>query len=177
VADAGDDAADAAPDAPAGVSMAASAGDDAATEDPASACGRHGVFGIRITGASTDASGEDVTTVCTPGVFKHEVPAGTWTFTVHALDAAGRLKQAQASAGGTGADGAMLNVETTGVAVGNGATASFEVTLVPLPECADGVDNDGDGRVDGDDPDCTHDFPVLTECDGRLAQGLPCRVP
>jgi len=34
------------------------------------------------------------------------------------------------------------------------ATASLSVTLTPLPTCADGVDNDGNGRVDLDDPVC-----------------------
>jgi hypothetical protein len=31
------------------------------------------------------------------------------------------------------------------------------VVLTPRPECSDGVDNDGDGRVDVDDPDCMGD--------------------
>src|SRR4051794_39328983 len=52
-------------------------------------CAAHGVFGVRVTGVSSDGKGEDVTVPCTPGQFGHSVASGTWTFVVHALDAEG----------------------------------------------------------------------------------------
>jgi len=38
------------------------------------------------------------------------------------------------------------------------------VTLIPQPQCRDGVDNDLDGRVDLDDPDCAGNPDLPTEC-------------
>ncbi len=32
--------------------------------------------------------------------------------------------------------------------------------LPPTPQCEDGIDNDGDGTIDGDDPDCDTNSPM-----------------
>jgi hypothetical protein len=125
-------------------------------QDLGAECATHGVFGIRITGA-TDGSGEDVVLPCTVPMAARSVSAGTWTFSVHALDSRGQFKQ-QADAGtglgdaGNG-PGVTLN-PTQQVVVSSGATTQFSVVFTSQSECEDGVDNDCDGRVDQADPDC-----------------------
>jgi hypothetical protein len=43
------------------------------------------------------------------------------------------------------------------VTVAEGSLPIIEVVLLHPPECDDGIDNDGDGRVDGNDPACILD--------------------
>jgi len=131
----------------------AGGGPDGQPEDAASGCGRHGVFSIRVTGSSVEGNGEDVMATCTSGHFSHKVASGTWDFTVHALDARGDLKQSDQTAAGP----TMLNPTLSGVMIIDGSTVPVVVTFVPQPECSDGVDNDRDGRVDLNDPDCAGD--------------------
>jgi len=54
------------------------------------------------------------------------------------------------------------------IRAGENAPPIPPVMLPPLPQCSDGVDNDLDGRVDLDDPDCNNDagpYPMgATEC-------------
>jgi hypothetical protein len=38
---------------------------------------------------------------------------------------------------------------------GSSGTTTTPLTTTPAPQCADGIDNDGDGLVDKEDPDCT----------------------
>jgi hypothetical protein len=158
--DAGDDAAvDASPDA-AGLADASSdgAGDasgtppagDGGTEPAATACPAHGVFGIFVAGSDTGGDTDQVITPCTPGVLVRGVPPGTWALTVRGLDATGSFKAP--------ADTLILNATVTGIVVSDGgAAAEVAVVLTPQPACSDGIDNDNDGRVDLDDPDCGGD--------------------
>ena len=135
-------------------------------------CGLHGVDSLRVTGMSTQGDGEDVTTLCTArcpdevdpiGCFAHSVPVGTWTFTVQQLDVRGRLITP------TDAQGYPLPDPTATATVAADTEtplAPAPIVLTPRPACGDGVDNDGDGRVDLDDP----------ECDGSMSTAAECRV-
>jgi hypothetical protein len=122
---------------------------DGGTEPAATACAAHGVFGIDVGGVSTGGDTDQAITLCTPGLLVRGVPPGTWTLTVRGLDASGSFK--------TPADSLVLNTTVTGVVVNNGATTDVTVVLTPQPACSDGIDNDHDGRVDLDDPDCGGD--------------------
>jgi hypothetical protein len=55
------------------------------------------------------------------------------------------------------AGAAFLSAMVGPQSIDKGTTATFAVVLTPLPTCADGVDNDCDGRVDLDDPSCQGD--------------------
>ena len=64
------------------------------------------------------------------------------------------------------AQGQPVPDPTATVTVAKDATTrsrSGTVELTPRPECSDGIDNDGDGRVDLDDPDCAGDPNTATE--------------
>lgn len=50
------------------------------------------------------------------------------------------------------------------VTVREGSVPELEVVLLQPPQCDDGIDNDGDGRVDGKDPACIFD-PTGLESD------------
>jgi hypothetical protein len=41
--------------------------------------------------------------------------------------------------------------------VTEGGLTSFPLVTITPAECMDGIDNDGDGRADLDDPDCAGD--------------------
>ncbi|MFI5027364.1 MAG: lytic murein transglycosylase [Solirubrobacterales bacterium] len=64
---------------------------------------------------------------------------------------------ALATALGVGLAGADLpsNVETVAPLPSTPALPSLSGNPTPLPACSDGVDNDGDGLIDLEDPDCT----------------------
>ncbi|HEY2900937.1 MAG TPA: hypothetical protein VGL59_10205 [Polyangia bacterium] len=149
-------------------------GAQASAED----CARSGVFSIRITGADTQGDGDEVETPCAPGQLTRGVPPGTWSFTVTALDGRGRYHGDQfpePSADGDaegGADGGIIDYlqATAGPAtvVRDQTVAIPVVMLTPGPTCADGIDNNGDGRVDLDDPTCLGN-PGGTEGAARAA--------
>ncbi|HXI55333.1 MAG TPA: hypothetical protein VNO55_04710 [Polyangia bacterium] len=175
-------------------------------------CAGHGVFSISVVGSSEGGDSEQIEAPCASGALTDGVPSGTWSFTVKALDMAGRYRGDVLSAvGPTGATadagladaaadgGAPADAATDGVdpadagsdavipadaiadgvgpadaadipagasflsamvgpqSIDKGATAVFAVVLTPLPACADGIDNDCDGRVDLDDPSCQGD--------------------
>lgn len=133
--------------------------------DAPAACGAHGVDGIRVTGASAEGDGEDVTAVCAaPGGLTHGVPVGTWTFMVHQLDVRGReIVVFQLDADGKPVVDQynqmvpVPNPTTAPTPIGQDATVTLDpVMLAARPACSDGVDNEPepDGRVDLDDPDC-----------------------
>ena len=137
-------------------------------EPPATGCGLHGVDSIRLTGTSTEGDGEDVTTLCTArcpdeddalGCFTHSVPVGTWTFTVQQLDVRGRPP--------TDAEGYPLPEPTATAIVATDTETPLDpplIVLTPRPACGDGVDNDDDGRVDLDDPECAGSPSTPAEC-------------
>jgi|HubBroStandDraft_6_1064221.scaffolds.fasta_scaffold123363_4 hypothetical protein len=139
--------------------------DDGASvpQSAADGCGKHGVDSILISSFDTGSDSDQVQALCAPGVVTRSVPAGTWTVVVQALDPQGFLIQAaQADAGvapqtdaGAAPLGFRLSQTQTGlVVIDDGPPVPVPVTFIPLPACMDGVDNDGDGRVDLDDPDC-----------------------
>jgi hypothetical protein len=116
-------------------------------------CGQHGVDSLRLTGMSTEGDGEDVTTLCAPGSFAHSVPVGTWTLTVQQLDVRGRPITP------TDAQGYQVPDPTASFTIATDTETQLDppIMLTPRPPCDDGVDNDGDGRVDLDDlidPEC-----------------------
>lgn len=133
-------------------------------------CAQNGVFSLRIVGASTQGDGDEVEAPCAPGEFTQSVAVGTWSFTVQGLDGSGHYRGDQFAAAidadrGVDSDAAGA-VETADTAIDflqatwgpieivKGGTAVASVALIPRPTCADGVDNNGDGRVDLDDPLC-----------------------
>jgi hypothetical protein len=133
--------------------------------DAPAVCGARGVDAIRVTGSSTEGDGENVTAVCAAGGITHGVPIGTWTFMVHQLDVRGReIVVWQVDADGkpvtdtNGANVPVPNPTTAPTTIGEDATVPFDnVMLASRPACSDGVDNDRDGRIDLDDPDCGGD--------------------
>jgi hypothetical protein len=126
------------------------------TGDPQGAgngCGLHGVDAIFIQGTS-GGNGATEIWLCTPGQFTGTVATGDWTFLIAQMDARGTIV-GDADGGAPG-----RAVSTTTMTVTQGGTAVFPtVTLTPRPECQDGVDNDGDGLIDGDDPGCANADP------------------
>jgi hypothetical protein len=130
-------------------------------DDPGAVrCGFHGVDTIHVTGASTAGDGEDLIALCAPGGLSHEVPVGDWTFTFHQLDVRGRPIMP------TDAQGQPVPEPTATATVSKDATSDLDpntVELTPRPECGDGIDNDGDGRIDLDDDDCAGDPNTATE--------------
>jgi len=116
----------------------------------AAGCGMHGVDSIHVTGRSDSGDGETATALCTSGQLSHSVSVGNWTLFVHQVDVRGREVDP------ADANGAPAPAMAT-VAVGKDADFPADpspVVLMPRPACNDGIDNDGDGRVDLDDPDC-----------------------
>jgi hypothetical protein len=142
----------------------------AAEGDAHAACGAHGVDGIRVTGASTEGDGDDVTALCADGQLTRGVPVGTWTFMFHQLDVRGReIVVTQLDAYGKpvlDANNQPTTVPnpTAAADIGQDATVQLEaVMFVARPACSDGVDNDPDGRVDLDDPECGNDPNAAAE--------------
>jgi hypothetical protein len=114
-------------------------------ENAASGCGRHGVDGILVTAVDTNADSDQVLAICTLGQVMRDVPVGTWAFQVQAVDAQGALMSA------------VVAVQVLDQPIVDGQTTDVPpVTLTYPPACNDGIDNDGDGRVDLDDPDCAN---------------------
>jgi hypothetical protein len=134
--------------------------------DPAIDCGKHGVDSVRVIGMNTGGDGETFAALCTDGGVTHSVPVGNWTLGVHQVDVRG-LPIAPLTLDDQGqvvldADGHPIPAPdpTATGDVAKDRTMPLDpepVVLTPRPECSDGVDNDGDGRVDVDDPDCMGD--------------------
>ncbi|MEA2699542.1 MAG: hypothetical protein QOI66_3813, partial [Myxococcales bacterium] len=140
-------------------------------------CAGHGVFSIFVMGSSEGGDSEQIEAPCALGALTDGIPSGTWSFAVKGLDLAGRYRgdllsaagpaDAAADVGGpadaaddasgpagAAADTAFLSAMAGPQSIDKGTTAAFAVVLTPLPACADGIDNDCDGRVDLDDPSC-----------------------
>jgi hypothetical protein len=110
-------------------------------------CGKHGVSAIAIAGTRDDGTVDNPQAACAPAIFTHQLPTGTWTLTLTALDATGHPN--------TASTGYLHGTITVTVAQDQLAgTDQGPVVLTPLPACQDGVDNDCDGRIDRDDPGC-----------------------
>lgn len=120
--------------------------------DAAAVCGAAGVDAIRVTGTGTgDISS---TGVCAAREMIRTAPVGTYQFQVHTVDVRGRLIRA--------ADDPDATTEMREIT--EGGRTEFDVLLTaPRPVCSDTVDNDRDGRVDLDDPDCKGDPAGISE--------------
>lgn len=114
-------------------------------EPASSGCGQHGVDSVVISGVETGGDALRTPTLCPPGIRELSVAPGTWMLQLSMLDAQG---------------GAIVGMDAdapspTGTAVvTTDVPGELSVQLDPPPACSDGVDNDGDGRVDAQDPDC-----------------------
>jgi len=118
----------------------------------AAGCGAHGVDGVGITGGNTDGDGEDVVAVCSAGEIVRERPVGRWNLVVHQIDVRG----------------ALINVPDQRfpeVVIAEDAVTDVVpvVVLEARPQCDDDIDNDRDGRLDIDDPECAGDPMGATE--------------
>jgi hypothetical protein len=124
-------------------------------------CGGHGVSELAI--VSSNPGGLDrVIAPCAAGQFHHDLPAGSWTLVVSALDSNGLIKEPPGSP--------LLNAQAT-VSINDGQLtrvpailpgadpmgSGSALYLPPEPECRDGVDNNHNGLVDLDDPGCAGD--------------------
>ena len=124
-------------------------------------CGRVGVQGIAITATKSDNSQSLVSVPCGLGFYDGSLPEGSWTLGLVALDANGQDKEP----GDTGLlRGHTDMASPVEIQAGKHAAPIPVVTLTPQPQCRDGVDNDLDGRVDLDDPDCAGNPDLPTEC-------------
>jgi hypothetical protein len=117
-------------------------------EPAAVGCGLHGVKSIRVTAVTDQGDSHGTTTPCAPGELTHEIRVGTWLFSINQLDLQGQ----RADWGGTQlvARGTIVKDMITDL-------DPSTVVLVPRPACGDGLDNDGDGRIDTADPECVGD--------------------
>jgi hypothetical protein len=130
-------------------------------------CGRVGVSGIAIAAIEQGGGVSRQVVSCGLGTFTSKLSQGTWSLALTALDAEGKDKEPAPSPLMRGVVPAPVDVKD-----GELSVVAEPVLLPPLPECRDGVDNDHDGRVDLDDPDCAGSPEVPYEC--TLAGGAPC---
>jgi len=129
------------------------------TEPASSGCGQHGVDSILITGVDTSGDSLRQVVICTPGQATASVKPGNWTVGVAMLDFEGLKMEPPA----TDAYGNPTPDSTGTAQVSESVPGAVLIQLTPLPACQDGVDNDGDGRADLDDPDCHNDKYGATE--------------
>jgi hypothetical protein len=123
-------------------------------EEPASAgCGAHGVDAIRILGVSQEGDSHERIEACTAGVATASLAPGTWLFGVHALGLDGRYKEPLNEADPM-ATTILHDWKRDQTVPDDGQANLGHIWLATQPECRDEVDNDRDGRVDTDDPDC-----------------------
>ena len=112
-------------------------------------CGQHGVDSIRVIGTNAEGERGDIAATCAEGRLEHSVPVGSWTFSIRQLDVRGQPTDLDANGDPT--------APTASAVITDGATVMLDPGTVELtfrPACGDGVDNDNDGRVDLDDPQC-----------------------
>jgi hypothetical protein len=127
--------------------------------DPQTGCGQHGVDSIRVIGTNGGGDTDNFVALCTAYQLSQSVPVGTWTFAVHQIDVRGVPIDPKDDQGN-------LLAPTAAGDVGKDQTIWLDpmtVELTPRPACSDGIDNDGDGRVDLDDPDCMGDSNGTSE--------------
>jgi hypothetical protein len=121
-----------------------------ATESSAVACGQHGVDSILANGTDDGGNALQVITLCVPGSFTGTAQPGNWTFTFQMLDAEGlAVRPVNPPLNSPMAIPPQPAVSKGPLSIAVGAPpAEFSVQLTPPPACNDGIDNDGDGRVD-----------------------------
>ena len=108
---------------------------------------------VATNGSDTTGDAVRAVTICTPGYRNVSVAEGTWTVDVTMLDFQGAT---------IGADPSLPSPSGTSTVTVD-APGAVSVHLQPAVACSDGVDNDHDGRVDLDDPDCQNDPRGTTE--------------
>ena len=114
------------------------------TEPASSGCGQHGVDSILMTGTDNSGDGLRQVVLCPPGQATAPVKPGTWSVALALLDSEGTpMEPTGDSASPTGT--AQVSADVPG---------SVLIHLTPVSTCSDGVDNDGNGRVDSADPKC-----------------------
>ena len=111
-------------------------------------CGKAGIESFE--GVETASPSGDVHTfraVCGAGQLRRALPPGTWQVTLRGVDASGRIP--------VNADGSAIVVGTSAPFVLdlNDPEPVVEVAVAPA-SCNDGVDNNGNKLVDGNDPVC-----------------------
>ena len=129
------------------------------TAPASSGCGQHGVDSILLTG--TDNNGDTLRQVvlCPPGRATVNAKSGNWSVAVAMLDFQGALMEPQPyDANGNPTPPATGTAQVTADVPG-----AVLIHLTPVPTCRDGVDNNGDGRVDLDDPVCQNDPNAASE--------------
>lgn len=110
-------------------------------------CGARGIESFVGTETEAGGSQRNFRAVCGMGELRRSTPPGTWTVTLVGVDAAGRLPAAQQLPNLRGVAGPfVLQLD--------GPEPFVEVVVPARPQCEDGVDNNGDGLVDADDPGC-----------------------
>jgi hypothetical protein len=123
-----------------------------AQDDPkqpaTAACGAHGVDAILVSAVNAGGDRHETTALCTRGVMSDGLGTGQWQFTFRQLDARGDVIPLPEG---------MADPQRSGEIKSGEPTDLGEVIFAPRPACADGVDNDRDGRVDLSDPDCGDD--------------------
>jgi hypothetical protein len=131
-------------------------------EPAAAACGKHGVDAILVSAVSADGGRHQTTALCAAGQLADGIGAGQWQFTFSQLDVRGAVIPLP--------EGAADPERSATVAEG-GEPAKLEpdVVFIPQPACGDGVDNDRDGRIDLDDPDCGGDAAGKSEAPAPAA--------
>jgi hypothetical protein len=78
-----------------------------------------------------------------------------------------------AGSGGTsgpGAGGALMNGSGGAMMTGSGGASASAGCPVSPSQCTDGIDNDGDGKIDSDDPECSG---ACDNDEGTFATGIP----
>ncbi len=130
-------------------------------------CGRVGVSAIGIAATRSDGAQDARAVPCALGFYDGSLDQGSWTLALVALDASGTPKEPPGSGLLRGQTASPVEIHS-----GDHAAPIPPVTLPPLPQCRDGVDNDLDGRVDLDDLDCAGNPEGAAEC--VAADGVPC---
>jgi hypothetical protein len=74
------------------------------------------------------------------------------------------------NASGVGGNASGVGGIATGGTTGRGGTTGAGGSKVGNPQCSDGIDNDGDGRIDYDDPECVG---PLDNDESSFATGIP----
>lgn len=121
----------------------------------ARSCGLAGVESFD--GIESRADGSDRRTfkaVCGAGRVERSIPAGEWTVQLQGLDPSGRVP-----ASGAPADMFLVGKTAPFVVEFGQPKPLVEVVIKPRKTCADGIDNNGNGLVDGDDPPCQSTTP------------------